>query len=370
MTMPGMGEAGPRRLPGLWRTPGSRFLDVGRQSWSKIRSAEMKNVWKKIAAFVRRLAERRVPPQPGRFSLRQKSSLHGLIGVAAAPPWREYLLYVPRGMERLTRPPLVVWIHGCRQDPEDFAAGTRIARYADERGFVVLLPRQNRLANAERCWNWFDRRTARGLGEAAIVASQVADVVEKLDVDRKRVYLAGLSSGGALAAALALHAPRLFRAVAVHSGVPCGVASDVADAARVMAAGPKGSGAEDTAIHARAAAHGQARVPALIVHGAADEVVSPVNAVHLVRQFLLFNGFDPAALPKGATLPQAGMLPLAFRSREKLDGDYYVGRRLGARLLTIPGLGHAWSGGDPAYPFFESEHLEATRLVCDFFVAH
>lgn len=329
----------------------------------------MNDAWKKITAFVRRLAARRAPPQPGRFSLRQKSSLHGLIGVAAAPPWREYLLYVPRGMERLTRPPLVVWIHGCRQDPEDFAAGTRIARYADERGFVVLLPRQNRLANPERCWNWFDRRTARGLGEAAIVASQVADVVEKLDVDRKRVYLAGLSSGGALAAALALHAPRLFRAVAIHSGVPCGVAADAADAARVMAGGPKG-GAEEVAIHARAAAHGQARVPALIMHGAADRVVTPVNAVYLVRQFLLFNGFDPAALPKGAALPRPGMLPLGFRSREKLDGDYYVGRRLGARLMTIPELGHAWSGGDAAHAFFDSGHLEATRLVCDFFAAH
>ena len=139
----------------------------------------MPSILGKLAGFVRARLGRRAPPQPGRFALRQKSSLHGLIGVAAAPPWREYLLYLPRGMERLTRPPLVVWIHGCRQDPEQFAAGTRIARYADERGFAVLLPRQNRLANPERCWNWFDRRTARGLGEAAIVAAQAADVVER-----------------------------------------------------------------------------------------------------------------------------------------------------------------------------------------------
>jgi poly(3-hydroxybutyrate) depolymerase len=136
-----------------------------------------------------------------------------------------------------------------------------------------------------------------------------------------------------------------------------------------MAAGPKG-GAEAVAIQARAAAHGQARVPALIVHGAADEVVSPINAVYLARQFLLFNGFDPAALPAGAALPRPGILPLGFRSREKPDGEYYVGRRLGARLVTIPGLGHAWSGGDAAHAFFDGEHLEATRLVCDFFAAH
>lgn len=302
---------------------------------------------------MRRIVARRAPPQPARFALRQKSSLHGLIGVAAAPPWREYLLYLPRGMERLTRPPLVVWIHGCRQDPEEFAAGTRIARYADERGFVVLLPRQNRLANPERCWNWFDRRTARGLGESAIVAAQAAEAVETLNLDRRRIYLAGLSSGGALAAALALHAPRLFRAVAIHSGLACGVAADAADAMRAMAEGPK-AGVEETALQARAAAHGEARVPALILHGAADEVVAPVNAVHLARQFLLFNGFDPKALP-----------PLELRSEA-----YYVRRRLAAKLVVIPGLGHAWSGGDPQYRFFDGAHAEATRLVCDFFAAH
>lgn len=283
--------------------------------------------------------------------------MHGFLAVAAAPPWREYLLYLPRGMERLARPPLVVWIHGCRQDPEAFAAGTRIARFADERGLVVLLPRQSRLANAERCWNWFDRRTARGLGEAAIVAAQVADVLARFALNEKRVYVAGLSSGGALAAALALHVPGLVRAVAIHSGVPCGVANDAADASRVMAEGPRNEVAPAT----------RGRVPALIIHGNEDRTVVPVNAAHLARQFLLFNGGEIAP---GAMLPRPGMLSLPWISPEGPDGDYYVGRRLAARLLTIAGLGHAWSGGDAAHPFFSTEGPDATRLVCDFFAAH
>lgn len=310
-------------------------------------------------ALLRWLAARRAPPQPGRFALRQKSSLHGFIGVAAAPPWREYLLYLPRGMERLARPPLVVWIHGCRQDPEAFAAGTRIARFADERGFVVLLPRQSRLANTERCWNWFDRRTARGQGEAAIVAAQAADVLERFALDGTRVYVAGLSSGGALAAALALHAPGLVRTVAIHSGAPCGVAHDAVDAHRVMAEGPKGDALPST----------RGRVPALIIHGKDDRTVAPVNAVYLARQFLVFNGFDPAALPPGAALPRPGMLPLPWRSNGP-DGDYYVGTRLATRVLTIPGLGHAWSGGDGAYAYCAPDCEDATGLVCDFFAAH
>src|SRR5687768_1071918 len=287
----------------------------------------MKRLWRAMGALLRRLAARRAPPQPGRFALRQKSSVHGFIHVAPAPPWREYLLYLPRGMERLTRPPLVVWIHGCRQDPEAFAAGTRIARFADERGFVVLLPRQNRLANSERCWNWFDRRTARGLGETAIVAAQAADVLERFALDGKRVYVAGLSSGGALAAALALHKPDMVRAVAIHSGLPCGVASDATGAARVMAEGPRGDVLPET----------RGRVPALLIHGKDDQTVAPVNAVYLARQFLLFNGGE---LPADALLPRPGMLPLPWRANGA-DGDYYVGRRLAARVLTIPGLGHA-----------------------------
>jgi len=300
--------------------------------------------------------------------LSRKSSLHGFIHNAPAPPWRESLLYLPRNFDALERRALVVWIHGCRQDPEAFAAGTRIARFADERGFVVLLPRQSRLANSERCWNWFDRRTAGGAGEAAIVAAQVADVAEKFGLDAQRVYIAGLSSGGTLAATLALRAPHLFAAAAVHSAVPCGAASDAADAARVMADGPF-RGTDEFGAEARSRATGKARVPVLVIHGSADDTVAPVNAAFLVRQFLLFNGIAPHELPAGAALPPAQIRAFQPRS-DYLLSEYYAGRRLAAQLLTIPGLGHAWSGGDPAYPFFDNRSLDATELICDFFASH
>ena len=291
--------------------------------------------------------------------------MHGFINLAPAPPWREYLLYLPRKFASLERAPLVVWIHGCRQDPEAFAAGTRIARFADERGFVVLLPRQSRMANAERCWNWFDRRTASGAGEAAIIEAQVAQVVDKFGIDARRIYVAGLSSGGTLAATLALRAPQLFAAAAIHSALPCGSATDAADAARVMASGPLRP-TDDIAAEARAKAGGKARVPALIVHGAADQTVAPVNAIHLARQFLILNGAED--LPPGAALPPAQVRPFA-RASAHLAGDYYAGRRLAARLVTVAELGHSWSGGDPAYPFFEAREPDATALACDFFAA-
>jgi poly(hydroxyalkanoate) depolymerase family esterase len=324
-----------------------------------------RKVRRALGAAARALVARRAPPAPGRFALNRKASVHGFIGVSPAPPWREYLLYLPRRFAAIRKAPLVVWIHGCRQDPEEFAAGTRIARFADERGFVVLLPRQSRLANSERCWNWFDRRTVGGAGEAAIVVAQIGEVIEKFSLDPRRVYVAGLSSGGTLAATLALRAPQLFAAAAVHSAVPCGSAFDAADAARVMAQGPRG-GTDELAAEARLKSAGRARVPALILQGGGDRAVAPVNATYLVRQFLILNGAD--ALPPPPALPPAQVG--AFQRRaEYLSSDYYAGRRLAARLVSLPGLAHAWAGGDAAYPFFDETSLDATELVCDFFAA-
>ena len=228
----------------------------------------------------------------------------------------------------------MVWIHGCRQDPEQFAAGTRIARFADERGFVVLLPRQSRMANSERCWNWFDRRTAAGAGEAAIVAAQATEVRDKFRLDPRRVYVAGLSSGGTLAATLALRAPGVFAAAAIHSSLACGAATDAHDAARAMLEGPRAA-TDAIALEARAKAADKARVPALVMHGAADASVAPVNSVFLVRQFLLFNGLAPEDLPAGAALPALNS-GVVWRCRASCASTSLPGARLRVPRRRLP----------------------------------
>src|SRR5512137_849202 len=191
-------------------------------------------IWSRTKAFFGRLFERR-PPEPGRFEPGRKFAFRGLLAIA---PWiwprRGYLVYVPKGHSRWRRTPLLVLIHGCRQTPEEIAAATRITTLADELACLVLLPRQNPRANPYGCWNWFDRMTAHGWGEAAIVAAQVRAVRRRYRVDRKRVFVAGMSSGGALAAVLGMRRPDVVAGAFVHSGIACGAAASALTALGVL----------------------------------------------------------------------------------------------------------------------------------------
>ena len=176
-------------------------------------------LWSAAREWAARLF-RRKPAEPGRFVADSKLAWRGWLAVT---PWlwpsREYLVYVPRAYGGWRRRPLLVLLHGCRQTPEDFAAATRIAALADSNGWLVLLPRQSSKANAWTCWNWFDKATSAGRGEAAIIAAQVRAVRRAYRVHPRRIFAAGMSAGGCLAAVLGLRYPELFAGVAVHSAV-------------------------------------------------------------------------------------------------------------------------------------------------------
>ena len=175
----------------------------------------LSKLWSRVKSLFARLFRR--VPVPGRYEADSRSALRGSL---ASAPWiwpsREYLVYVPRGHTRWRRVPLVVLIHGCRQKAEDIAEGTRITALADDLGCLVMLPRQNPKANAWGCWNWFDAATVRGWGETAIVAAQVRAVRRKYRIDRKRVFVAGMSAGGGLAAVLGVRRPELVAGVFIH----------------------------------------------------------------------------------------------------------------------------------------------------------
>lgn len=296
-------------------------------------------------------------------SLRLKASAVGgrLRAWPLVGPERAFDLHLPAGIGPGARMPLLVWIHGCRQDAAGFAAGTRIREHADRHGVAVLMPDQTRLANPMRCWNWFDPATADGAGEAAIVGAQVDAVCARHDIDPDRIWVAGLSSGAALAATIAVHAPQRFAALACHSGLPAGAARGVREARAAML----GETARDVAaLGAAAHARGSGHLPVLVLQGTADATVAPVNADRLVTQALALNG-GPAL---GHPPPPDRARRYAAGTREVEEADWLVDGRLAARRLLVDGLGHAWSGGDDRQPFFDAAAPDATATILEFFV--
>jgi poly(hydroxyalkanoate) depolymerase family esterase len=318
------------------------------------------NWWQRLKARV--LGWFRREPAPGRFEGGSKFSPHGWVSTAPAVwPRRDYLVYVPKGAPRFSRVPLLVLIHGCRQTADDIARGTRIAEFADREGTVVLLPHQKDSANPWRCWNWFDPRTSRGGGEAAIVAAQIRAVRRHYRIDRKRVYVSGMSSGGALAAVIGVRFPHLVSAVAVHSGIACGAARSAMSAIGVLQRGPE-QDVEAIAADAReAAAPSDIRVPLLAIQGDRDEVVPPVHATALVRQYLVLNGDDPARPPDAeARIAHPD-------GRVEIVRDWRRDGSLVVRHVEVEGLGHAWSGGDASLQFNDAGPPDATALLGAFF---
>jgi poly(hydroxyalkanoate) depolymerase family esterase len=291
-------------------------------------------------------------------------SLRGFIGTQPLViPRRRFRLYVPRGWSRQAPAPLVALIHGCKQTSDEFALGTRIEALADRAGVLVLMPRQKRTANPYRCWNWFDRRTAEGMGEAAILAAMIRKVLRRYRADPARVVAAGISSGAGLAAILGVRFPGLVGGVVAHSGIACGAATSALTALAVMKRGPETDVAAIAAEARRASGTG-APVRLLVVQGSDDEVVAARNAAALARQFLALNGVD---VPAGAatTLPSpdrddrdATDLARVVRTRE-----WSVDARPLVRLVEVEGLGHAWSGGDASLPFNDARPPDATAML-------
>ncbi|KVP24974.1 PHB depolymerase family esterase [Burkholderia ubonensis] len=273
-----------------------------------------------------------------------------------------YALYVPPGRRRGGMP-LVVMLHGCTQTADGFAQGTRMNLLADRYGFAVLYPEQSPRAHSHGCWHWYEDTDRAGRGEAHAVASLVDALVDARGFDASRVYVAGLSAGAGLASLLALHFPDRFAAIALHSGPAFGEANSGITGMDVMRRGLRQNpvAAVDALISANDPHPG---MPALIVHGDGDRVVSPKNADQLAIQFLRLNGLADS---RGA-----------LRGGERVDmpergaqiRDYRRGGASVVRLCHVKGLDHAWAGGDEAVPFHAAVGPDASEMIWSFFDAH
>lgn len=267
----------------------------------------------------------------------------------AAAGSRRYRLYVPSAYDGRAEVPLLVMLHGCTQDPDDFARGTRMNAVAEEMGFLVAYPEQTGALHPQKCWTWYDPAHQGRGGEPALVEGIAREVMGAWRVDPARVYVAGVSAGGAMAVNAAAAYPETFAAAASHSGVALRAAGGVADALRVMQQGSA----------APAALPVPPAVPLLVIHGTADAVVRPVNAEQLFRQWTHRAGAAEERTESG----EAGGL-VFHRTTSRRGGAPE------AELVRVEGLGHAWSGGSPHGTFTDARGPDASRLVASWLLAH
>jgi len=264
---------------------------------------------------------------------------------------RAYRLFIPSRYHE--RPlPLVVMLHGCTQSPDDFAAGTRMNFIAEEQDCFVVYPAQPSQANQAKCWNWF--RTGdqqRDRGEPSLIAGITRQIMDDYLVDRKRVYVGGLSAGAAAAAIMGATYDDLYAAIGIHSGLACGVATDLPSALVAMRQGGSGH---------KAILRGRTPVPTIVFHGDRDTTVHPNNGDQILAQSVRTIGTQRKV--------HRGQAPGGHAYTTTVLSD--AGGRAMLEHWNIHGAGHAWSGGSPAGSYTDPRGPDATREMLRFFLEH
>jgi poly(hydroxyalkanoate) depolymerase family esterase len=273
---------------------------------------------------------------------------------AGAAGRRDYKLYVPSSHQAQALP-LVVMLHGCTQSPDDFAAGTRMNTLAEEQGCFVVYPVQSASANASKCWNWFKTGDQqRDRGEPALIAGITRQVMHDYAIDSRRVYVAGLSAGGAAAAIMGATYPDLYAAIGVHSGLACGAAGDLATAIAAMQSG------RAPATQPPGYLHLQRRMPAIVFHGDSDTSVNPRNGDQVVAQL------QAAAAGELRTQVERGQMPGGHGFTRTLHIDANEHALL--EQWVVHGAGHAWSGGSATGSYTDPRGPDASREMLRFFL--
>jgi poly(hydroxyalkanoate) depolymerase family esterase len=267
---------------------------------------------------------------------------------------RMFKLYVPSCFIGQSLP-LVLMLHGCKQNPDDFATGTRMNEFAEREGFFVAYPAQTARDNGANCWNWFDpaQQTRDGAEPASLVG-----MIERLridyNVDGSRVFVAGLSAGAAMAVILGASYPEIFAGVAAHSGLPLGAARDVGSAFAVMKTG-------NTPTRSRFA---NTPVPTLVFHGNADTTVASDNGRNITNDAVAAYRDANIQLHECTELLSAADALKSAMVTRHVDNS----RRVHVEHWTVSGAGHAWFGGDPKGSYTDPTAPDASSAIVNFFL--
>jgi len=278
---------------------------------------------------------------------------------------RAYKLYVPTQIA--AAPLLLVMLHGCTQSADDFAAGTRMNQLADEHGFLVVYPEQPSSANPSKCWNWFKAADqVRDCGEPSLIVGIARVVAARYSVDPRRIFVAGMSAGAAMAVILGEIYPDVFAGVGAHSGLPYRSATDIPSAMLAMKGGRSGMPGLKPKHTAEAACVITARhaVPIIVFHGDRDHTVQQSNAIEIVRQ--AENALKASESNAAVNVSIERGSALSGRSYTR---TIYADARGMNRIesWTMHGAGHAWSGGDASGSYTDVSGPDASAEMLRFF---
>ncbi len=320
---------------------------------------------------------------PGSASTRQRST-HPQVQSQSSPPLggsfesheyanqagaRTYKLYVPAQIA--AAPPLVIMLHGCTQSPDDFAVGTCMNQLAEEHGFLVAYPEQPSSANPSKCWSWFKPQDqARNGGEPSLIVGIAQVVAARYNVDRQRIFVAGMSAGAAMAVILGETYPEVFAGVGAHSGLPYCSANDIPSALLAMKGGRSGMPSLKTKLPLAGQAKRQTiakhAVPSIVFHGDRDHTVQQSNATEIVQQ-----AKNAHSAAKAAIGLQVNTKHGTCASGRSFTRTFYTDTSGVSRIesWTVQGAGHAWSGGDASGSYTDASGPNASAEMVRFFLS-
>ena len=343
-----LSAAGLMQQPSAASARGETFDGVAREIVVPVDRASIVALQDKPDPAPTEPASRGRPALPGEFVTRTYANATGR---------RAYKLYVPaRYSADASDPvPMVVMLHGCTQSPDDFATGTRMNTLADEHGFLVVYPAQAANANGSKCWNWFrSQDQSRDGGEPSLIAGITREIASTYRVDERRIFVAGLSAGAAMAVILGATYPDLYAAVGAHSGLPYGAAKDLPSAFGAMKGGVSSASRRPRAV---------AAVPTIVFHGDGDATVDARNGAAIVAQAVTGRPDDRPL----RTSTEEGVAVGGRRYRRTVHSD--AGNQPVVEEWVLHGAGHAWSGGSPNGSFTDAGGPDASAEMIRFFLS-
>jgi len=265
---------------------------------------------------------------------------------------------------------LFVMLHGCTQDPNVFAAGTQMNKLADKHSFLVLYPIQLSSANLNKCWNWFEpAHQMRGSGEPNLIAGMTKAVQDQYLIDSSKVFVAGLSAGGAMACMMGALYPDVFRGVVIHAGLEFIAARDVNSAFTAMRQGGPNPVTQGNLAANAMKPHTSSATPMIVFQGTSDFTVYPVNGNQSVLQWITTNNqFLSGRLPSKPTETLHGTVPGGKSYSDEFFKDPSSGRTF-VRAVFVTGMGHAWSGGSTAGSYTDPTGPDASTIMVNQFLS-